>query len=500
MNNKLIKYNAVFGILAFACFWATMSFAQDIDLIVNKTLDIVELEIQPKEAEPIPAQQNALIDSIEFTDEKVVNIFKYMALKTGAVIKVDPLIEDRISVYLDNVELEDAIQIVADQAKLIFEKAKNENGIIYDVIREELYEQKFGRKFNRTVNSQIVMLKQAKAMSIVSVVLKSLSTKGKIIVNEKFNSLVVIDLSEKLNDVLVMVRKLDVKLKTEILELKNVEYQNIELKLKAMITQNVGQLQFDQRSNSVIITDTDEKISKVSAYIDQFNKEDYEIVLTKKVIQITLSDEQQDGVDWDAIVSDFNKLKTHRYNSSDEGGDGLFLSLGSLNREDFNVLLDALDTVGVINEVLEQDVVVSNGKSTDVLLDNGNLWKSDQINKARRALKDEDIYQLNVDVQVQDNKEIMVYVDPVIFNKDEKIPGVLALANRVAEKTGVTLTSGSTVIVGSIFFDKLVESNWKIPLLGDLPLLGFAFRNEGQVVRKTEVIVFLTPVIRNKND
>ena len=44
-----------------------------------------------------------------------------------------------------------------------------------------------------------------------------------------------------------------------------------------------------------------------------------------------------------------------------------------------------------------------------------------------------------------------------------------------------------------------MESAWKIPLLGDLPLLGFVFRNRGEELRKMEVITFLTFKIVREN-
>ena len=43
--------------------------------------------------------------------------------------------------------------------------------------------------------------------------------------------------------------------------------------------------------------------------------------------------------------------------------------------------------------------------------------------------------------------------------------------------------------------EKTLSSINKVPLLGDIPFLGFAFRNSSHQVRKTEIVIFLTPKI-----
>jgi type II secretory pathway component GspD/PulD (secretin) len=56
----------------------------------------------------------------------------------------------------------------------------------------------------------------------------------------------------------------------------------------------------------------------------------------------------------------------------------------------------------------------------------------------------------------------------------------------------IQVQEGSTIVIGSLFDEVLVESAWKVPLLGDLPLLGFVFRNQGEELRTAEIITFLT--------
>lgn len=62
----------------------------------------------------------------------------------------------------------------------------------------------------------------------------------------------------------------------------------------------------------------------------------------------------------------------------------------------------------------------------------------------------------------------------------------------------VTVESGGTVIIGGIFQTTEREDEVKIPLLGDIPLIGHFFRHKSKLQDKTELLVFLTPTVLDK--
>lgn len=61
--------------------------------------------------------------------------------------------------------------------------------------------------------------------------------------------------------------------------------------------------------------------------------------------------------------------------------------------------------------------------------------------------------------------------------------------------TVVVTPDAQTVVIGGLIANLKTESVSKIPLLGDLPLLGFAFRSKTMKDTKTELLIFLTPHI-----
>jgi type IV pilus assembly protein PilQ len=66
-------------------------------------------------------------------------------------------------------------------------------------------------------------------------------------------------------------------------------------------------------------------------------------------------------------------------------------------------------------------------------------------------------------------------------------------------KTTVLVDNGGTVVIGGIYEQQDAKGVNKIPLLGDIPVLGFAFRNTTRSTQKRELLVFITPRIVNES-
>ncbi len=78
--------------------------------------------------------------------------------------------------------------------------------------------------------------------------------------------------------------------------------------------------------------------------------------------------------------------------------------------------------------------------------------------------------------------------------------GVVSITKRTADTT-VVVRDQQTVIIGGLMRDAVSTSQSKVPVLGDIPLLGFLFRSTKDQKRKTNLLLVLTPyIIRDQND
>jgi type IV pilus assembly protein PilQ len=60
------------------------------------------------------------------------------------------------------------------------------------------------------------------------------------------------------------------------------------------------------------------------------------------------------------------------------------------------------------------------------------------------------------------------------------------------------VADGETTVIGGIYTRNTGKSYSKVPFFGDLPILGYFFRNKKENDERTEVLIFLTPKITNK--
>jgi type IV pilus assembly protein PilQ len=104
---------------------------------------------------------------------------------------------------------------------------------------------------------------------------------------------------------------------------------------------------------------------------------------------------------------------------------------------------------------------------------------------------------LKVKPQITPDGNIIMTLD---VNKDApgSIVGGAVQINTKHVKTEVLVENGGTVVIGGIYEQDERTDITKVPFFGDLPLIGFFFRNTTHSTTKTELLVFITPRIVNE--
>ena len=68
-------------------------------------------------------------------------------------------------------------------------------------------------------------------------------------------------------------------------------------------------------------------------------------------------------------------------------------------------------------------------------------------------------------------------------------------------KTSIVVNSGDTAVLGGLMTDQEVDSTTKVPILGDIPILGWLFKSTKKSKQKRNLVVFITPkILRNQRD
>jgi len=201
------------------------------------------------------------------------------------------------------------------------------------------------------------------------------------------------------------------------------------------------------------------------------------VTIEAKIVQIVLNDEHRQGVDWEAIVSDFHTLALKKEGLVSWSDKKYTLSVGEVSADDYEVLLDALDTVGHVSQkdftpfTIQKDEVSTQDLSVDI--------------------KDIPSIKLDLTWMNSPSGESKIKIAPAIgmLAKENNTLNALAVYK---EETELNLSDERTIVIGGLMREDEITKMHKFPLLGDLPLVGLVFRKQGRLMQKTETIIFLT--------
>ncbi len=102
---------------------------------------------------------------------------------------------------------------------------------------------------------------------------------------------------------------------------------------------------------------------------------------------------------------------------------------------------------------------------------------------------------LEVTPQITPEGNVIMQLDVSKDSRGANTPNAGPAINTKKVDTQVLVENGGTVVIGGIFTQDDRDELNKVPLLGDIPILGHLFRNKSRVSTKTELLVFITPKI-----
>ena len=270
-------------------------------------------------------------------------------------------------------------------------------------------------------------------------------------------------------------------------------------------------IEFDIETRSIIVIADEETNLQISGLIEELDKPKSQVLIKVAFVELTHNDNSDLGVD--AI-----------FNGSIGGGEGNALTAGTafdlggsgglvkLNYDDVSVSMNAMAEDGRL-EILSRPSILTRNKR-EALISVGSLVpfaQSGNVNSVTGIAIPQYEYEsigisLRVTPYITPHGLVELSLFPEISETtDEKIIVAEGLelpvfATRSAQTVVVT-PNGKTVIIGGLMQDNKVETERKVPFLGDIPILGSLFRRTVKKDTKTELLIFLTPfIVANPND
>ena len=114
---------------------------------------------------------------------------------------------------------------------------------------------------------------------------------------------------------------------------------------------------------------------------------------------------------------------------------------------------------------------------------------------------------LTVTPRVSGSNNIALKIEPEVSNidgKDTQVSGGQTYSQNIYAirkiQTHVSIPSGHTLVMGGLISDTTTKSYTKVPILGDIPVVGLAFRQDAKKRLKQNLLIFITPTIIQEED
>ena len=301
-----------------------------------------------------------------------------------------------------------------------------------------------------------------------------------------------------------------------------------------------GQIQADPATNSLIITAAEPQYRQLRAIIDQLDARRAQVYVESLIAEINSDKAAEFGIQWQNALgnrADTNNLSAAGTNYGSGGKNllalalsglsttatsttapsvlpatGLNLGLGTLiaGKTVLGIFANFLQTTGegnilstpnlltLDNEeakiIIGQNVPFVTGQYTNSAASSGS---SGTVNPFQTVERKDVGLTLKVKPQISANGtvklEIFQEVSSVQASSINSATGLIT--NKRSIQTNVLVEDGGIVVLGGLLQDEYSNNQEKVPLLGDIPLLGNLFKTESRGRKKTNLMVFLRPVV-----
>lgn len=283
-----------------------------------------------------------------------------------------------------------------------------------------------------------------------------------------------------------------------------------------------GQVTVDTRTNSLLIQDTPAKIREVRKLIAQLDQPIRQVMIESRLVEATDNFSRSLGAKLGHKTDDGSgTTRTRTITTGDLaqganvfGGGTFEITPGGLNVNlpspgigtraagVFSVILSRGSTILDLElSALEQEgkgkiissprIVTANQKKATIEQGQERVFTTTVLGVGSVVTKKATL-KLDVTPQITPDDRVNLEVN---VTKDSFADATQGLLNVKQIQTSVLLDNGETVVIGGIYEQDRNDTVTQVPFLGDIPLLGWLFKNKEFKDNKTELLIFLTPRI-----
>ena len=287
------------------------------------------------------------------------------------------------------------------------------------------------------------------------------------------------------------------QLTTRVFHLKYAKAEEVRASIEGLLSDQ-GSVKVIKRTNSLVVRDTEDRLEQVEGILQRIDQPTPQVLIKARIVKVDRKTAQELGIHW--ISGNVDPTKPYHWNAKvlNRAGSpqGIF-SFGTL-RSGINIdaILTALENEEKAEIISEPSVIVSNNE-TAVVLDGKKIPIITLDLAGNRVIKFYDVaLKLTVTPHITPDSGIFLELHPELSDLSGEATAAgepIILSSEV--KTKLLVKNGETVVIGGIHRNKTGEVKKGLPFLSSIPLIGKFFTYTAHTSDKTELMIFVTPVL-----
>lgn len=274
-----------------------------------------------------------------------------------------------------------------------------------------------------------------------------------------------------------------------------------------------GSVISDPRTNSLIVTDIPQRMEVIEQTIAKLDVKQMQIFIEAEVLEVTLDTLRRLGLEYGDSTGTIGSYLGPKRTSNFPFATGLLEkgtithTLGILSLSEANILFKLLATekdvkflarprlLTLSNEVAEIRIVADavTGVTSSSQATTGTITETVERNTVGTILR--------VTPLVNEDRYVTMVIEPEVSRVVQSSAFSKFLdPNRRAARTTVMVPDGGTVMIAGLISSESSQGSRRIPGIGDIPLLGLPFKRTETSRSNTEIILFITPHVLKEGE
>ncbi|RVT45967.1 pilus (MSHA type) biogenesis protein MshL [Rheinheimera sediminis] len=276
------------------------------------------------------------------------------------------------------------------------------------------------------------------------------------------------------------------------------------------------------------------EIEAVKAYLGQTEESlQRQVILEVKIIEVTLNDDYQQGINWSQIATTIGSTDINFSNNTFSLGNNITAQIGGLGSigfagDDFSGVINLLETQGNAQVLSSPRVTAINNQKAVIKVGSDEYYVtgvssssnlSDTTGTGTGITRDVPIPELepffsgialDVTPQINVDGDVILHVHPSVSETTELSKSInlgagssftlpSAQTNIRESDTIIKARNGEIVVIGGLMQSSISDNESKVPVLGSVPLFGKLFTNISKVERKKELIILIKPTVSSSS-